>query len=112
VQSTRVLGDGSSPRNWKSQEQCVQARIVESFSDVLAGRQDDSWLVARNRGEPFGDCLPLLFAHARSQNHQVTDARREQAFKSVDVVVSLREYERRPASVHSLDDIVADTTVA
>jgi hypothetical protein len=84
VQPASVLGDGSSPRDWKRQKQGVQARIVESLSDVLAGCQDGPRLIARDGCEPSGDGLPLLLAHPRSQDHEVTHVPDEPALEAVE----------------------------
>ena len=112
MQPAGVLGDGSSPRDWKRQKQRVQPRIVESLSDVLASGQDDPCLIARDDCQPIGDGLPLLLAQPRPQHHEVTDARREHALETVEVIVPLREHQRRTAVVHRLHNVVADTTIA
>ena len=38
MQTPHVLRDRTSPRNWQSEKQGVQASIVESFADVAARR--------------------------------------------------------------------------
>ena len=94
MQPAGILGDGPPPRDGKRQEQRVQARIVESFSYVLAGRQDDPRFIARNAPKPIGDGLPLLLAQPGSQDHKMTHVPGEPALESIEMVVSLGEHER------------------
>jgi hypothetical protein len=112
VQAAGVLGDRAAPRDRQRQEQRVQTRVVESLADVLACRQDDSGLVARNGSEPVAERLPLLLAHARPQHDQVAHALGEALLQSVEVIVSLREHERRPSRVDRLEDVGTDALVA
>ena len=112
MQATSVLGDGPSPRDRKRKKQRVQPRIVESFSYVFAGCQNHPGVLARDGCEPIGDGLPLLLAHPRSQDDEVTDTCREPSLEAVEVIVALGENEWGPAAVHRIDDVVADATVA
>jgi hypothetical protein len=61
MQAAGVLSDGSSPRHGKRQKQRVQARIVEPFADLLTGGQDGLFLILRDRRQPIGHRLLLLF---------------------------------------------------
>lgn len=72
----------------------VQPRIVESLSDVLAGRKDGSCLVPRDSCQSVSDGLPLLLAHPRSQYDEVTNTRDEPILESIEVIVSLGEDQR------------------
>jgi hypothetical protein len=55
VQPSGVLGDGPAPRHRKREHQRVQARVVEPFAHVLAGRQEDAFLIRWNRRELIGN---------------------------------------------------------
>ena len=72
VQSPGVLRDGPPPGHWERQEEGVQTRIVESLSDMLAGRHHHARLIGGNRGEIFSYRLPLLLAHSGPQDNEVT----------------------------------------
>ena len=106
------MGDRPAPRDRKGQEEGVQTRIVESLSDVLAGGQDGPCLIPRDGCQSIGDGLPLLLAHPRSQDDEVTDTCHKPLLETVEVVVPFRKNERRPAVVHGLDDVIADATAA
>ena len=93
VQAASVLGDGSSPRDWKRQKQGVQARIVEALTNVLAGGQNHSGILAWDARQPIDHGLPLLLAHPGSQDHEVTHAPDQPTLKTVEMVVSLREHQ-------------------
>jgi hypothetical protein len=86
-----VLRDRSPPGDRKRQKQRVQTRIVESFANVLASREDDSPFVARDSCETFTDRLPLLLAHASAQHDNMIDARRQLVFEAIEVLISLRQ---------------------
>ena len=78
MESARVLRDRASPRDRQRQKQRVQARIVESLSDVFAGGKNDSCFIARDGCQPIGHGLPLLLTHPRSQ-YDDDDGHRSQA---------------------------------
>jgi Domain of unknown function (DUF5615) len=75
MQSADVLRDRPPPRDRQRQKQCVEARIIESFTDVFTGGQDRAPFVQRDRGKPFCRRLPLLLAHPTSQHDDASDAR-------------------------------------
>src|SRR5947209_20628810 len=92
MQPSYVLRNRASPRDRQRQKQRVQARIVESLSNVLASRQDDATFVQRDSRQPFGRCSPLLLTHSASQYHDMRDARREGAFETIKVLVSFGQH--------------------
>ena len=94
MQPAGILGDRASPRDRERQEQRIEARIIESFPDVLAGCQDHPALFARNRCETFGGRLSLLLPHSRPQDHEVAHAVAEPAFEAFEVIVPLSQHER------------------
>lgn len=53
-----------------------------------------------------------FLAHARPQHDQVAHALGEALLQSVEVVVALREHERRSPRVHRLKNVRADAKVA
>jgi hypothetical protein len=65
-------------------------------------------LVARDGGETLIDRLPLLLAHAGPQDDNVINAR-ELVFEDVEVVISLRQEQRRTRIANRVDDVFADS---
>lgn len=59
----RCLHDSSSPRDRHCQEQGIQFRVIEAFSDVTPRRNDETLLVLRNRtevGKNLSACLSFV----------------------------------------------------
>ena len=42
VESANVLLQSSLPRNWHRKKQCVEARIIETFTKVASRRKNDT----------------------------------------------------------------------
>ena len=110
MQPAGVLRDCSSPRDRKRQKQRVQTRIVESLANVLASREDDSPFMARDGCETLIDRLPLLLAHAGAQDDNVINARRQLVFEAVEVLIALRQDQRRTPIANRVDDVLADSS--
>ena len=55
--------------------------------------------------------MPLFLAHPTSEHHDVTNARGELAFETLEVLVAFGEYERRSTVTYCLDDLVADRPI-
>ena len=94
MQSADVLRNGAPPRHRQRQEQRVQPRVVEPFTDVLASREDDAALTRRNGRHSFAHDLPLLLAHSAAEHHNVKHIPGEPGLESVEVLVALRQDER------------------
>ena len=69
------------------------------------GRQNDPGLVLRNSCQALAECLALLLAHARAQHDQMPHALHQLSLEPVEMVVALREHERRPPRVDRLEDV-------
>jgi hypothetical protein len=78
----------------------MEARIIEALADILARGQNDTWLIAGNGGEPLGERLPLLLSHAGAQRNQWLDVTGKTTFKAIEVLIALRQDERRTAFTH------------
>src|SRR5262249_44967943 len=98
------------PRHGKRQKQRVQTRIVESLTNVLAGREDNSPFVARDVGETVIHRLALLLAHAGAQDDDVLNPRREFVFESVEVLISLCQTQGRAPIPNAVEKVLTDAS--
>jgi hypothetical protein len=112
MKPTGILRDGPAPRDGQREEQCIQPRIIEPLTDVLAGGQDDPGRGGRDRRQPVHDGPPLLLAHARSEDNEVPDVRLEVAFEPVQMVVPFRQQQGRPPCANGLEHVLADAPIA
>src|SRR5216684_5533502 len=111
MQPSDVLRNRSPPRDRQRQEQRVQARIVESLSDVFASRQDDATFFPWDGRQPFGLYLSLLLPHSTSKDHDVTNVRGKLTLKTCEVLVAFCEHERRSPVTHGLHDLVGNRSI-
>ena len=89
-----VLGDDAAPGNGHSEEEGVEERVVETFPDEFASRDDDPCFVFRD-GDEFGGRLAQRFpAHATLENDQVRGVRTDQICQSGDMFGALSEDQR------------------
>ncbi len=54
--------------------------------------------------------MPRLLVHAGAQGHNVIDARRKLLFEAVEMIIALRQHQRRSSTANRVDDILADST--
>ena len=78
-----------------AREQRVQPRVVEALADVPPSREEEPLLVRRDRGELRAHG-PFAFAHPALEHDQVPRDAREPAREVLEVVLALREEDRRP----------------
>jgi hypothetical protein len=63
VKAARVLDQSPSPGNRQSQEECIEARIVETFAQVSSCSLDHSFLVRGNACQLLSKLLALFLPH-------------------------------------------------
>jgi hypothetical protein len=95
VQPPRVLRDRPAPRHREREHQRVEPRVVESFADVLAGRQQNAFLIARNRDQSFRNSRA-------SKNQRMANAFRQKVRQAIEVIAirAARGLERRRTDDH------------
>ncbi|HEV7242298.1 MAG TPA: hypothetical protein VGQ36_23915 [Thermoanaerobaculia bacterium] len=105
------MSDRPSPRHRKCEHERVQPRIVESFADVLACRQQDALLIRRDGFQLVGESLALLLPHSAPKNEQMANASRKVTREAIEVVVALGQNEGRPSVANCFDNVVADAPI-
>jgi hypothetical protein len=112
MQATGVLCHRASPRHWKRQKQRVKARVIEALTHVLARRQYHPTFIGGDHCQSIGHGLSPLPSRSCTQDDEVGDTRHEQLLEAVEVIVTLRQHEGRPAAVHGVDHVIRDPTSA
>ena len=108
VQAAHILCDGSSPRHWKREEQRVQPRLVETFSDVTASGQQHTRLVVRHLCQG-GHCgSDLLSAQAAPEGDYVRDGGRQMRRQDLQVLRALRQHQWKTTGLGCGDNVVTD----
>ena len=73
MQPANILLQRATPRNRHGEKKRVQTRIVKTFADVTASRQQDSFFAIGNRSQLFGDTAALFCTHAAFQHDDMFD---------------------------------------
>ncbi len=89
VQPANVLGELSFPRDWHCQKQGVESLIVETLTNIAAGRQDKPLLVI---GHPKGILrrASLCCRHPAPQYDDIAHEAREPVLEIAEMIPSLR----------------------
>ena len=67
----RCTGQRALPRDRQREEERVEPRVVEALADVAPGREQESFLVVRDRRELAASRAPRLGAHAALQHDEM-----------------------------------------
>src|SRR5712691_12937866 len=112
VKATRILREGSFPRNRHREKERVEPGVVETFTDVLARRKNETLFRVRDRGELGPDRSPFRRGHASMKHYQVTYETPQPIGEILEVVAPLRQKDWRPPLLDCTDDVVKDEAVA
>src|SRR4030095_3828172 len=88
VKTSCILSNSSMPGYGQRKNQRVQPRIIKSFSDITASRENDAPLVRGNCGELGGNGLALLLSHSPSEHDHISNFPLQLIRKNVEVFVS------------------------
>ena len=73
MQSPGILHECTFPRNRQRKKQGIQACIIEPFSDVPSGRQQEALFFCWNRGELFLNSESFFRRPSSMQNDDMPD---------------------------------------
>jgi hypothetical protein len=100
MQPPDVLLERAAPRDWHSQKQSVESRVVKALTDVASSGEEDSWGSDRNRGKLFRDRFSFLLSRSTFQDQYLLSVR-QGAGQPLNVVCPIQ---RRTALANRLDN--------
>ena len=112
MKPARVLHESALPGDGHSQEQGIEPRVVESFTDVAAGGEDESRLVLRDGCQGHECRAPLGWRHASTENDKVASDPSKEVGKVFQVVLAFGEQDRRAPFGQRARDVSQDEPVA
>src|SRR4029453_9382099 len=95
-----VLDDRPPPRDGQSEEESVQARVVQAFADVATGGEHEPLLVFWDHRETVKSCTALPCSDSTLQHDDVTCEASKVVRQIFQVVPTLRQHVGDTASVN------------
>jgi hypothetical protein len=111
MQPTGILSECAALRDRHCQEQCVEARIVESFAEVTPGGDNDALFVARDGRQPLHHFAALLLAPPTPKHDDMLGKMLQSGRKRFKMIRAFREHNGRPRCVKRMQNIIKDERV-
>ena len=91
MQPTCILHESAFPGHRQGKKQGIEPGVVESFSDVSAGRENKPFLVHRNRGELCFYLPPFFRRPSSPQNDDMPDKALQSVVQFFQVLFAFRQ---------------------